>query len=112
MFMSVTRLHLKGKRMLPVFFYHTLWSIIQSKNAKGLLYSSFDRESWHTYWTLTVWENQDCMRAFRNKGSHLKAMKISRNIADELEYINWEADQIPTWDECKKRLHHRFGRNA
>jgi hypothetical protein len=37
-------------------------------------------------------------------------MKISRNIADELESINWDAEIIPSWDESKKRLHKKFGR--
>jgi hypothetical protein len=111
MFVSVTRLHLKGKRMLPIFMWHTIKSIIQSRKAAGLQYSSFEKEGWHTYWTLTVWENKVCMKEYRNKGNHLKAMKISRNIADELESINWEANINPTWDECKERLHMKFGRN-
>lgn len=112
MFISVTRLRIKRKRKLPIFFWHTIKSIIQSKKAEGLVHSSFEKEGWDTYWTLTVWENKDCMKAFHNKGNHLKAMKISRNIADELEYINWEADNIPTWNECKERLHKNFGRNV
>ena len=110
MFISVTRLHLKGKRMLPNFIWHTIKLIIQSRKAENLLYSSFEKEGWDTYWTLTVWENKDSMKEYRNKGNHLKAMKISRNIADELESINWDADNIPTWDECKERLHKNFGR--
>lgn len=50
------------------------------------------------------------MEVFRNNGNHLKAMKISRNIADKLELINWEVEAIPTWNECKDRLHKKFGR--
>jgi hypothetical protein len=97
--------------MLPLFFWHTIRSIIQSRKADGLVYSSFEKEGWHTYWTLTVWENKDRMKDYRNKGNHLKAMKISRNIAEELESINWDADNIPPWNECKERLHQNFGRN-
>ena len=110
MFISVTRLHLKGKRMLPSFFFHTFKSIIQSKKAEGLKFSSFNNEGWDTYLTLTVWESKEHMKVYRNNGSHLKAMKISRNIADKLESINWEEDTIPSWNECKDRLYMRFGR--
>lgn len=111
MFVSVTRLHLKGKRMLPSFIWYTFKSINQSRKAEGLLYSSFDKESWDTYWTLTVWENEDSMREFRNKGNHLTAMKVSRNIADQLQTINWEAELKPSWNECKERLHNKYRKN-
>lgn len=110
MFVSVTRLRLKGKRKLPVFVWHTVKSISQSRKAEGLLYSSFTKEGWDTYWTLTIWENKNSMKEYRNKGSHLKAMKVSRNIADDLESINWESDNKPSWDECKERLNNKFGR--
>jgi len=105
---SVTRLHLKGKRKLPFFFWHTIKSIKQAKKAKGILYSSVHKEGWHTFWTLTVWENKDYMRYYRKRGSHLKAMKVSRDIASKVEYINWEAETKPSWDECKKRLNKEF----
>lgn len=111
MFISVTRLHLKGKRKLPAFIWHSVNSIRQSRKAEGLLYFSTDKEGWDTYWTLTVWENKTSMKEYRNKGNHLKAMKVSRKIADELESINWEADSKPSWAECKRRLHNKPGRN-
>ncbi|WP_409292510.1 DUF3291 domain-containing protein [Peribacillus sp. SCS-37] len=110
MFVSVTRLRLKGKRKLPLFFWHTLKSKSQVKKSEGLLYSSLNNEGWDTYWTLTIWENKNTMKEYRNKGSHINAMKVSRKIADELEFINWEAGDNPTWDECKERLHHKYGR--
>lgn len=109
MFISVTRLNLKSKRKLPNFFFHTIKSIIQSKKEEGLKHSSFYKEGWDTYWTLTVWESKEHMKLFRNNGNHLKAMKLSRNIAGKLELINWEAEAIPTWNECKDRLHKKFG---
>ncbi|WP_067726794.1 hypothetical protein [Oceanobacillus damuensis] len=112
MFISVTRLHLKGKRKLPRFFVYTIKSIIQSRKADGLKFSSFNKEGWVTYWTLTVWESKEHMKVFRNNGNHLKAMKISRNIADELESVNWDAETIPDWDECKDTLFKKYGRNV
>ncbi|KGX90773.1 hypothetical protein [Pontibacillus marinus] len=110
MFISVTRLHLKGKRKLPKFFFHTIKSILQSKKAEGLKFSSFNKEGWDTYWTLTVWESKEDMIFFRNNGNHLKAMKTSRTIADKLEYINCERETIPTWNECKDKLYKKYGR--
>lgn len=110
LFVSVTRLHLKGKRKLPAFYWHTVKSTRQLKKAEGLKYFLVDQDGWNTYWTLTVWENKTSMKEYRNKGNHLKAMKVSRNIADELESINWEAENKPSWVECEGRLHNKFGR--
>ncbi|PLT32817.1 DUF3291 domain-containing protein [Bacillus sp. V5-8f] len=110
MFISVTRMRLKGKRKLPIFIWHTMKSISQSRRAEGLLYSSFHKEGWDTYLTLTIWENQNNINEYRNEGSHFKAMKISRKIADKLELIHWEGDHQPTWEECKERLNKKFGR--
>ncbi|MEH6939790.1 DUF3291 domain-containing protein [Bacillus sp. JJ664] len=112
MFISVTRLHLRGKRKLPLFFLHTFQSNQQLKKAEGLIHSSVRNEDLLTYWTLTVWENKEFMKKYRNNGNHLKAMKISRNIADELEKINWEVEneKIPNWMECMEQLHQHYGR--
>ncbi len=102
MFISVARLHLRGKRKLPEFFLHTLRSTLQLKKAPGLKFSSFNKEGWTTFWTLTVWENKDMMRNYRNAGHHLEG--------DELEYIHWESENMPAWDECKRKLHAEYGR--
>ncbi|RBW67952.1 DUF3291 domain-containing protein [Bacillus taeanensis] len=110
MFISVTRLHLRGKRKLPSFIWHTLQSMNQLKKAEGLTHSSFNKEGWLTYWTLTVWENKEDMKNYRNNGSHLKAMKIARKIADELESFHWEGETIPSWAESKERLHKNYVR--
>ncbi|KFN02648.1 hypothetical protein D0U04_07660 [Bacillus clarus] len=111
MFISVTRMRLKGYRMLPIFFLYTTRATLQSNKAKGLIHSSFEKEGWHTFWTLTVWDDKDCMKEYRNNGNHLKAMKIARKIASELEFTNWENNEVPKWNECKTILHEKYGRN-
>jgi heme-degrading monooxygenase HmoA len=98
--------------MLPLFIFHTFKSIRQSKKAKGLVHASFRNEGWLTYWTLTVWEDEASMKEYRNKGNHLKAMKVSRKIADQLEKLNWEDDHIPDWQECMELLHNHYHRDV
>lgn len=110
MLVSVTRLHVKGKRYLPSFVWHTIQSTVQLRKAEGLQHSSFYKEGWFTYWTLTVWDQKSSMLTFRNKGRHLKAMKNAKNIADQLESIHWETENIPLWDDCRRRLHSKYGR--
>jgi hypothetical protein len=108
MFISVTRMRLKGKRQLPRFFFHTLKSFLQVRKANGVLKILGDREDNLTYWTLTTWVDIDSMKKYRNSGAHLQAMKASKNIASELEFIHWSDDSLPSWQECKKRLHEKY----
>ncbi|WP_197284252.1 hypothetical protein [Bacillus sp. JCM 19041] len=103
MVIVVTRLHLKGIRALPLFTLHTLKSIWQLKKIKGVRFSSYRKEGLLTFWTMTGWENIDAMKQFRNHGAHLEAMKVSRKLADELQYIRLETNDRPSWQECKQR---------
>ncbi|MFC7370273.1 hypothetical protein ACFQPF_01095 [Fictibacillus iocasae] len=96
--------------MLPLFVFHTIRSIIQAKKAKGILHSSYISEGWITYWTLTVWESEQHMKEYRNKGSHRSAMKNSRRIADELEKVNYVGLDFPSWETAKKIVNERYGR--
>jgi heme-degrading monooxygenase HmoA len=96
--------------MLPIFMYYTYKATRQIKEANGLIYSSLKKENWSTYWTLTVWDNEESMKNYRNKGNHQKAMKKSRYIGDEFEKINWEGNRIPDWQECMNLLHEKYNR--
>ncbi|MGD7044742.1 hypothetical protein [Jeotgalibacillus proteolyticus] len=104
MYITVTRLHLKGISKIPKFSWYTYKSIRQLNKAPGIISAAYKSEDYCTYWTLTAWESVDNMRAFRNHGSHLKAMKASGKLADELNYISWEGDKIPSWSVCMQKL--------
>lgn len=110
MFISVTRLRLKNKGRIPSFFWHTLKSYFQIKRSKGIVKIALDKESPLIYWTLTAWVSEDLMRQYRNQGSHLQAMQKSKELASELEYTHWIAQEIPTWEEGKQRLHEKYNR--
>ncbi|WP_160724766.1 DUF3291 domain-containing protein [Bacillus sp. USDA818B3_A] len=110
MFISVTRMHLKSPTKLPIFFWHAFKSIVQSKKSEGLLYSSTNKEDFLTYWTLTAWESEANMRNYRNKSNHLKAMKKGKHMADQLDYIHWEGEKVPTWPDAMQKLQAVNGR--
>lgn len=111
MIVSVTRLHIRSVRHLPIFAWLTLRSHFQIKKSNGLIKSSYQKEGFFTYWTMSIWESADDMKAFRNRSAHLEAMKRSRQLADELQYVRFEVETPDIhWEACKERLHQSYAR--
>ncbi len=58
----------------------------------------------HPGWrTLTIWESTEALKAFRNSGAHLDAMRNTARIG-RARTVTWEVTQIPTWPEVIARL--------
>ncbi len=59
-----------------------------------------------TFWTLTLWESEDAMKAYRRAGSHGRAMPNLRKWCDEASVAHWtqESSDFPTWQEVYRRL--------
>lgn len=91
-FISVTRLRIRKWRYLPGFLYFTLWSLLQAKRAEGNLGTSLQRDAQRVFWTITVWRDEPSMRAFRNRGAHLRAMPKLRAWCDEATYAHWRQE--------------------
>jgi hypothetical protein len=88
-FVSVTRLRIRRWRYLPAFFYFTLLSLVQARRVQGHLATSIQREPHRVFWTITVWRDEPAMRAFRNHGTHQRAMPKLRAWCDEATYVHW-----------------------
>ena len=59
-----------------------------------------------TFWTLTAWESEQEMKAFRNTALHLRAMPRLVRWCDEASYAHWSVANaaLPTWQEAFTRL--------
>lgn len=81
----------KGRILL---LFHIVRVRRQLASARGLLKMDF-----HPGWrTLTVWETAEDMKAFRNNGAHLDAMRATAKIGSA-RTVTWEVDRPPTWPE-------------
>lgn len=59
---------------------------------------------WTKHYTMTLWNNEDELKAFAKSGAHLEAMKKSKVIAKEIRTITIDAEKLPSWTEAKELL--------
>jgi len=106
MLASVTRLRVRSVMNLPAFLWKTFLSQSQVMAAPGFQGGRLLIDSGRTFWTLTVWENEPAMKAFRGSGAHARVMPRLVEWCDEAAYAHWDPteDSIPSWPDAYDRL--------
>jgi heme-degrading monooxygenase HmoA len=105
-FVSLTRLRVRSWLYLPAFFVQALRSAQQAKSAQGALAVSLFRDAHNTYWTRTVWDSDQAMKAYMLSGVHRRVMRSLPEWCDEAAVAHWtqESPQPPSWEEAHRRL--------
>ena len=105
-FVSITRLHLASRFSFLPFVYYALSSGRQTSRSAGFRGGWLSRDAEAGFWTVTVWESQEAMRAFRNAGIHLRAMPKLLHWCDEASYAHFEQqdETIPDGAAAYERL--------
>ncbi|MEA3410497.1 MAG: hypothetical protein U9R74_03040 [Pseudomonadota bacterium] len=98
MIVTATQIRIRGITGLVRFFPRVRSIRNQLASADGLLFMRFSGLR-----TLTGWESREAMKAFRNSGPHLEAMKKLRTIG-KAKSITWETRTEPGWDVARKKL--------
>jgi hypothetical protein len=59
-----------------------------------------------TFWTLTVWQDEKAMKAFRVSVPHASVMPRLVEWCDEASYGHWalSGDFVPSWQEAHEHL--------
>ena len=91
-FVSVTRLRVRSLRYLPTVALHTWRSRRQLKGTPGFVGGYLASGPKLTLWTVTVWQDEISMRAYRNAASHLKAMPKLIASCDEAAVVHLTSD--------------------
>ena len=100
---SVTRLRVRSFIYLPQFFWHTFKSIRQAERSSGFLGGRLLVNAKNVFWTMTAWNDQAAMNAYRTGGAHRKAMPKLLNWCNEAAVVHWthESSDIPVWQEAQ-----------
>lgn len=106
MFISVTRLRVRRFIYMPQFLWKTQLAKIQVRKAPGFLGGKLLVDARRTYWTLTAWESERAMKAYRGSGAHSGVMPRLAEWCDEAAYTHWESPEptVPEWPEVYERL--------
>jgi hypothetical protein len=105
-FVSLTRLRIRSLRFVPLFAVQTLRSLRQVKQAPGFITGTLLADRSWAFWTLTVWDSQESMRAFMTSGAHKQAMPHLMHWCDEASVAHWTQPDatLPAWTEADKRM--------
>jgi hypothetical protein len=103
---SITRLRVRSLRYLPAFLINAFRSAQQAKAASGNLAVSLLSDARFTFWTRTVWNDEQSMRAFMITGAHRSVMPRLLHWCDEASVAHWLQDspEPPSWQEAYRRL--------
>jgi len=107
MIVSVTRLRLRSVLYLPGFFRYAIPSQRSSTHAQGFVDGRLIPETMLTFWTITRWQSEADMRAWRGSGAHGRSMSKLAAWCDEASVARWESPDdttFPTWQDCYRRL--------
>lgn len=105
-FVSVTRLHLRSARFFVPFLLYTWRSGRQAKRSPGFRGGMLGNDAQRGNWTITMWDGEADMRAFRNRGPHATAMPRLLDWCDEASFAHYLAadDTLPAPDAAYDRL--------
>jgi hypothetical protein len=102
MIVSITKIELLSYSKLLAFFKFNGQIIkdLQQTNCKK--YKVTGNWNLKTWYTMTLWENENDINDFYRNGTHLEAMKQSKTFSSKIESKRKIQDQLMNWKEAKK----------
>lgn len=102
MIVSITKIELLSYSKLLAFFKFNGQIIkdLQQTNCKK--YKVTGNWNLKTWYTMTLWENENDINDFYRNGTHLEAMKQSKTFSSKIESKRKSHDQLMNWKEAKK----------
>jgi hypothetical protein len=105
-FISVTRLRVRSFIYLPQFLWDTFKSMRQVERSSGFLGGRLIVNAKNVFWTMTAWEDEAAMNAYRTGDAHRRAMPKLLIWCNEAAVVHWnqETSELPSWQEAHRRM--------
>lgn len=105
-FISLTRLRVRSLRYLLQFVWQVLLASRQAQRSPGFLAGKLLRERRNTFWTVTAWQDEAAMQAYRGTGPHRRVMPRLLDWCDEASVAHWNQDslELPDWQEAYQQM--------
>lgn len=100
----LTRLRLRSRWLIPRFFFANIPITLQLMRAPGFLGGASIMESHAVFWTMSLWESEAAMRAFKTSGAHGRVMPKNVDWSIESAGAGWSRDTLPSWEEAHAHL--------
>ena len=106
-FISITRLRVKSLFFLFSFIRANEASVKELESSSGLLMGKELIDKKLTFWTITLWEDEDSITKFRGSLSHRNAMQHLPKWCNEASYHHWfqEENECPNWTTISDKLY-------
>jgi heme-degrading monooxygenase HmoA len=103
---SITRLRVRSSRYLPIFILQAFRAALQAKGAPGSRSVTLLRDANRTFWTRTVWTDEQAMKQYMLAGLHRRVMPRLLEWCDEAALVSWiqEGEEPPSWAEAHRRI--------
>jgi hypothetical protein len=103
MLLSATRLRVRLAWHMPAFLWQTFRSNRQVSRSQGFRAGRLLVDAHRTFWTLTAWEDERSMKAFRGSGAHSQVMPRLFQWCDEAAYAHWmpAEEKLADWTEAR-----------
>jgi hypothetical protein len=101
-------LPLKHYRTVPKFFWLTIQTQRQLSQSKGLIgYSLLAQPLRRTFWTLSVWQDQQSLMDFVRQIPHSRIMQSLAPHMGKTQFVQWKLPATavpPAWNDALTRL--------
>lgn len=101
---SITRLRLRSIFTLGAFARETRAISQQAAAAPGFVEGAVLAEGRLVFWTRTIWESAEAMKAFRDSGAHRASMPKLMDWCDEASVVQWQGEPERDWDAISARM--------
>jgi hypothetical protein len=103
---AVTRLRIRSFRLVPAFAWWTWRAQAQARRSPGNLRSAVRKAGGLAFWTMTAWQDEAAMKAYRIASPHREVMPKLLDWCHEASVVRWIQDsgELPDWTVAEMRM--------